>query len=75
MEALEKTMTNPMGVLYHWVKGENYDIGSFQACLAGRNAVAKRVKRPPLCAPGLRNKTLGAQRPLSQRQAHEAAFL
>ena len=33
-----------MSVLYHWIKGENYDIGSFSACLAGRNATAKRVK-------------------------------
>jgi len=44
MENQEKASTNPMGVLYHWIKGENYDISSFSACLAGRNAVAKRVK-------------------------------
>ena len=39
-----EAQTNPMGVLYHWIKGENYDVGSFSACLASRNAVAKRVK-------------------------------
>lgn len=39
-----ESQTNPFTVLYHWIKGECYDLGSFSACIASRNAVAKRVK-------------------------------
>ena len=35
---------NPFTILYHWIKGEVYDLGSFSAIIANRNAVAKRVK-------------------------------
>ena len=35
---------NPFTFLYHWIKGECYDLGSFSQAIANRNAVAKRVK-------------------------------
>ena len=39
-----ETQMNPFTILYHWIKGEVYDLGSFSAIIANRNAVAKRVK-------------------------------
>lgn len=39
-----ETQMNPITILYHWIKGEVYDLESFSAIIANRNTVAKKVK-------------------------------
>ena len=39
-----ENLRNPFTDLYHWVKGEIYDVDAFQAALAVREHVAKKVQ-------------------------------
>ena len=39
-----ENLRNPFTDLYHWVKGEIYDMNAFMAALAVRDHVAKKVQ-------------------------------
>jgi len=57
-----ENLRNPFTDLYHWVKGEMYDLGAFQSALAVRDACAKKVTE-------LKKKNQGTQKDIENLNA------